>query len=57
MHLHYDQAGARRPGDDPVVLLHGGGPGAFGLSNFGRNLPVFAQRFQTLVVDQPVPGR
>ncbi|MGD0705094.1 MAG: alpha/beta hydrolase [Trebonia sp.] len=57
MHLHHEQAGAGRPGVDPVVLLHGGGPGAFGLSNFGRNLPVFAQRFQTLVVDQPGFGK
>jgi 4,5:9,10-diseco-3-hydroxy-5,9,17-trioxoandrosta-1(10),2-diene-4-oate hydrolase len=36
-----------------VVLLHGGGPGASGMSNFGQNLPVFAKRFRTLVVDQP----
>jgi len=57
MHLHYDQAGARRPGDDPVVLLHGGGPGASGWSNFGRNLPVFAGQFRTLLVDQPGFGR
>jgi 4,5:9,10-diseco-3-hydroxy-5,9,17-trioxoandrosta-1(10),2-diene-4-oate hydrolase len=41
----------------PVVLLHGGGPGASGWSNFGRNLPVFAGRFRTLLVDQPGFGR
>jgi 4,5:9,10-diseco-3-hydroxy-5,9,17-trioxoandrosta-1(10),2-diene-4-oate hydrolase len=40
-----------------VVLLHGGGPGASGLSNFGANLPVFAKRFRTIVVDQPGFGR
>ena len=58
MHLHYDAGGtgAARTAD-PVVLLHGGGPGAFGLSNFGRNLPVFAERFRTLVVDQPGFGK
>ena len=38
-------------------MLHGGGPGASGLSNFGRNLPVFAERFRTLVVDQPGYGK
>src|SRR5512146_3073201 len=55
MHLHYEQAG---PGTGtPVVLLHGGGPGASGMSNFGRNLPVFAERFRTLVVDQPGFGK
>jgi 4,5:9,10-diseco-3-hydroxy-5,9,17-trioxoandrosta-1(10),2-diene-4-oate hydrolase len=57
MHLHYEQAGAGREGRDPVVLLHGGGPGASGMSNFGRNLPVFAQRFRALVVDQPGFGK
>ncbi len=56
MHLHYEQAGASRPGT-PVVMLHGGGPGAAGMSNFGRNLPVFAERFRTLVVDQPGFGK
>src|ERR1700757_3654330 len=53
MHLHYEQAGE----GDPVVMLHGGGPGASGMSNFGRNLPVFAERFRTLVVDQPGFGK
>ena len=56
MHLHYEQAGAERPGT-PVVMLHGGGPGAAGMSNFRRNLPVFAMSFRTLVVDQPGFGK
>ena len=47
--LHYHEAGD----GDPVVMLHGGGPGASAWSNFGRNLPVFAQRHRTLLVDQP----
>jgi 4,5:9,10-diseco-3-hydroxy-5,9,17-trioxoandrosta-1(10),2-diene-4-oate hydrolase len=58
MHLHYDEAGA---GDSatapPVIMLHGGGPGASGVSNFGPNLPVFAERFRTLLVDQPGFGK
>jgi 4,5:9,10-diseco-3-hydroxy-5,9,17-trioxoandrosta-1(10),2-diene-4-oate hydrolase len=45
-------AGATGTGT-PVVMLHGGGPGASAWSNFGRNLPVFADRFRTLMVDQP----
>jgi len=53
MHLHYEEAGQ----GSAVVLLHGGGPGASGLSNFGRNLPVFAEQFRTLVVDQPGYGK
>ena len=57
MHLHYEQSGAAREDRDPVVMLHGGGPGASGLSNFARNLPVFARSFRTLVVDQPGFGK
>lgn len=47
--LHYHEAG-----DGPaVVMLHGGGPGASAWSNFGRNLPVFAESYRTILVDQP----
>ncbi len=53
MHLHYEEAGQ----GTPVILLHGGGPGASGMSNFRNNLPVFAERFRTLVVDQPGYGK
>ena len=53
MHLHYEEAGQ----GTPVILLHGGGPGASGMSNFRSNLPVFAERFRTLVVDQPGYGK
>ncbi|HEX9032988.1 MAG TPA: alpha/beta fold hydrolase [Streptosporangiaceae bacterium] len=60
MRLHYHEAGPA-DGDDagglPVVLLHGGGPGASAWSNFGRNLPVFAERFRTLMPDQPGFGQ
>jgi len=55
MRLHYHEAGP--PAAPPVVLLHGGGPGASGWSNFGRNLPVFAGHFRTLLVDQPGFGQ
>ena len=69
MRLHYHEAGpaqaseagasgsGRSAGAMPVVLLHGGGPGASAWSNFGRNLPVFAQRFRTLMPDQPGFGQ
>ncbi len=57
MRLHYHEAGPDGPDGLPVVLLHGGGPGASGWSNFGRNLPVFAGRFRTLLVDQPGFGQ
>ncbi|MEV7524518.1 4,5:9,10-diseco-3-hydroxy-5,9,17-trioxoandrosta-1(10),2-diene-4-oate hydrolase [Streptomyces sp. NPDC091371] len=55
LNLHYHEAG---PVEGPVViLLHGGGPGASAWSNFGRNLPHFAERFRTLLVDQPCYGK
>lgn len=49
--LHYHEAG---PADGhPLVLLHGSGPGVSGWANFGGNLPTYASRFHTLVVDLP----
>ena len=53
LRLHYYDAGSGPAGTLPVVMLHGGGPGASAWSNFSRNLPVFADRFRTLMVDQP----
>ena len=59
MRLHYHEAGPDdgRRGGTPVVMLHGGGPGASAWSNFGPNLPVFAERFRTLMVNQPGFGK
>ena len=42
---------------DPVVLLHGGGPGASGLSNYVRNIDALATRFRVIVPDLPGYGR
>lgn len=51
--LHYNEAGK-----GPVlVMLHGGGPGASGWSNFKQNLPTLSQHFRVLLVDQPGYGR
>ena len=55
MHLHYEEAGSHQ--GVPVVMLHGGGPGASGMSNFKQNLPAFAEHFRTLVIDQPGYGK
>ncbi len=69
MRLHYHEAGPAPGGEAgpggsgvpagalPVVLLHGGGPGASAWSNFGRNLPAFARQFRTLMPDQPGFGQ
>jgi 4,5:9,10-diseco-3-hydroxy-5,9,17-trioxoandrosta-1(10),2-diene-4-oate hydrolase len=62
--VHYHEAGAipAEVGDEPgdagtVVLLHGGGPGASAWSNFGRNLPVVAERFRAVMMDLPGYGK
>lgn len=41
----------------PVVLLHGGGPGASGLSNFSRNIDALAEHHRVIVPDLPGYGR
>ena len=53
--LHYHEAGTDHA--ETLVLLHGGGPGASSLSNFGRNIPVFAKSFRVLAVDLPGYGQ
>jgi 2-hydroxy-6-oxonona-2,4-dienedioate hydrolase/4,5:9,10-diseco-3-hydroxy-5,9,17-trioxoandrosta-1(10),2-diene-4-oate hydrolase len=39
-----------------VVMLHGGGPGASGVSNYSRNIDALAQRFRVIVPDMPGYG-
>ena len=41
----------------PVVLLHGGGPGASGVSNYARNIEPLAENFRVIVPDMPGYGR
>jgi 4,5:9,10-diseco-3-hydroxy-5,9,17-trioxoandrosta-1(10),2-diene-4-oate hydrolase len=41
----------------PVVMLHGGGPGASGVSNYSRNIDALAQRFRVIIPDMPGYGR
>ncbi|WP_336275860.1 alpha/beta fold hydrolase [Nocardioides sp. B-3] len=49
--VHYNEAGT----GTPLVLLHGGGPGASGWSNFHQNLAL-SNNFRVLMVDQPGYG-
>jgi 4,5:9,10-diseco-3-hydroxy-5,9,17-trioxoandrosta-1(10),2-diene-4-oate hydrolase len=53
--LNYYEAGEPTEvgGGLPLVMLHGGGPGASAWSNFGPSLPRFVPKFRTLLVDQP----
>ncbi|NUP15003.1 MAG: alpha/beta fold hydrolase [Streptomyces sp.] len=41
----------------PALLLHGGGPGASGVSNYSRNIAELAQRYRVIVPDLPGYGR
>lgn len=41
----------------PVLMLHGGGPGASGVANFVRNIPALAAHFHLLIPDLPGYGR
>jgi pimeloyl-ACP methyl ester carboxylesterase len=53
LRIHYNEAGS----GPAVVMLHGGGPGASGWSNFQRNVGPMSQRFHTLLLDQPGYGK
>ncbi|MEU6201922.1 alpha/beta fold hydrolase, partial [Streptomyces sp. NPDC047061] len=45
-------------GDGPaVLLLHGGGPGASGVSNYSRNIAELAKEYRVIVPDLPGYGR
>ncbi|MCG7204761.1 alpha/beta fold hydrolase [Streptomyces arenae] len=41
----------------PVLLLHGGGPGASGVSNYSRNIANLAKEHRVIVPDLPGYGR
>ena len=51
--IHFTEAGQGYP----VLLLHGGGPGASGMSNYSRNVDAFASRFRTVVPDMQGYGK
>jgi len=50
MTLHYNEAGK---GEETVIMLHGGGPGAAGWSNFSRNIDIFSKKYRTILLDCP----
>jgi 4,5:9,10-diseco-3-hydroxy-5,9,17-trioxoandrosta-1(10),2-diene-4-oate hydrolase len=40
-----------------VVMLHGGGPGASGVSNYSRNIDALSKSYRVIVPDMPGYGR
>lgn len=51
--VHYDEVGE----GPALIFVHGGGPGSSGLSNFGRNMPAFAEHYRTIAIDLPGYGQ
>jgi 2-hydroxy-6-oxonona-2,4-dienedioate hydrolase len=51
--IHYVEAGQGHP----VVLLHGSGPGATGMTNFAPNIGPLAEKFRVLAIDMPGWGQ
>ena len=47
VHTHYVESGE----GEPVILVHGGGPGASGASGWGRLMPLLAGEFRVLAID------
>ena len=41
----------------PVIMLHGGGPGASGLSNYSKNIDALAEQFRVIIPDMPGYGQ
>ena len=41
----------------PLLMLHGGGAGASGVSNYSKNIEALARHFRVLVVDMPGYGK
>lgn len=52
--VHVTDTGGQGP---VVVMLHGGGPGASGVSNYSRNIDALARSFRVVVPDMPGYGR
>ena len=50
--IHLSELGA----GPALLLIHGGGPGASGLSNYSRNIEALARAFSVLVPDMPGYG-
>jgi 2-hydroxy-6-oxonona-2,4-dienedioate hydrolase len=51
--IHYNEMGSGYP----VIMLHGGGPGASGWSNYQNNARVLSKQFRVIMPDVPGYGK
>ena len=51
--IHYNEVGSGQP----VLFMHGSGPGATSWSNFAPNVQVLSKTFRCLLVDAPGYGK
>ena len=51
--MHYVESGE----GDPILFIHGSGPGVSGLANFEDNLSTFSNHFRCIVIDLPGYGK
>ena len=51
--LHYQELGS----GDPVICIHGAGPGASSESNFKLNAGAFSEKFRVILYDMPQYGK
>jgi 2-hydroxy-6-oxonona-2,4-dienedioate hydrolase len=51
--IHYNEAGTGHP----LILLHGGGPGANGWSNYQSNIHALSKKYRVILMDVPGYGK
>ena len=53
LRIHYQEVGE----GEPLICIHGAGPGASSESNFKNNTPVLSETFRVILYDMPQFGR
>lgn len=51
--IHYNEAGTGHP----IILIHGGGPGATGWSNYQNNIHELSKKYRVILPDMPGWGK